>query len=215
MINSKKGCFMHYQNIIEQYIKDGAHLDKFDVFLEFGSSIIEGLTNTRELSVMCKTAAFPERTVDQETFTFRGKDIRLPKYSKFDGSWSCTFYCDQSHRIRNMFLWWMDKIDTRAPAKVFTEGESRLEMESLVPDTVIIKQYPMKTIIDPSNTDGESASYVLYGVFPTNISQMEVSSEQGGLMEFTVTFAYTYFETLTTNVSELLNSGSSSSSEVC
>ena len=60
--------------------------------------------------------------------------------------------------------------------------------------------YPVDAFVDHLDRNGNTIkSYTLRGVFPTDIAAIDLSYDEAtAIEEFSVTFAYQYFETNTT-----------------
>ena len=64
--------------------------------------------------------------------------------------------------------------------------------DDYIKDEIKIEQY--SSISNDLETATPTAVWTLYGVYPTDVSSIELSSESESIQEFTVTFSYTYYE---------------------
>ena len=86
---------------------------------------------------------------------------------------------------------WIDAVDSKSEYTSFTNDLSGLLGADIIKDEIKIEQYS-NTVNDMENAL-PTAVWTLYGVYPTDITTIELASESETLEEFTVTFAYTYY----------------------
>ena len=136
---------------------------------------------------MCKAAALPASTIANIDVPFRGRIFKVAGDRTIE-TWSVTVINDESFEIRNEFENWMQhiaKLDTNigatnpssymVDAEVFQLGRGgKIGKESKSNqgnDSAILKQYKME------------------GIFPTNLSGIDLSYDTGDTIEeFTVEF---------------------------
>lgn len=181
----------NYQDLLKKYLNDGARNTRFDVKLVVPVQIDNEYNDVRALSIMCKTSSFPNRTLQTQNIIFRGKAIPVPISSKYSNTWTCTFYNDENHSLRKLFEMWIDAVDSKSEYTSFTNDLSGLLGADIIKDEIKIEQYS-NTVNDMENAL-PTAVWTLYGVYPTDITTIELVSESEALEEFTVTFAYTYY----------------------
>lgn len=186
----------NYQDLIKKYLNDGARNTRFDVKLVVPTQIDNSFNNSQALSIMCKTSNFPNRTMQTQSIIFRGRTVVVPVSTKYSNTWSCTFYNDEDHQLRKLFESWIDAVDSKSAYTSFTDELKGLLGEDIIKDEIKIEQY--SNTVNNFESSKPTAIWTLYGVFPTDITTMELASESETLEEFTVTFSYTYY-TIETN----------------
>lgn len=182
----------NYQNLMRKYLGDGARNTRFDIKLNIPSEISNSYNDSRALSIMCKSANLPNRTIQTQNIVFRGRSIPVPVSTKYSNTWTCTFYNDENHNMRKMFELWLDAVDSKSDYTSFTDEMKGLIGNDYIKDEIKIEQY--SNISNDLETSTPTAVWTLYGVYPTDVSSIELSSESESIQEFTVTFSYTYYE---------------------
>ena len=182
----------NYQNLMRKYLGDGARNTRFDIKLNIPSEISNSYNDSRALSIMCKSANLPNRTIQTQNIVFRGRSIPVPVSTKYSNTWTCTFYNDENHNMRKMFELWLDAVDSKSDYTSFTDEMKGLIGNDYIKDEIKIEQY--SNISNDLETSTPTAIWTLYGVYPTDVSSIELSSESESIQEFTVTFSYTYYE---------------------
>lgn len=182
----------NYQNLMRKYLGDGARNTRFDIKLNIPSEISNSYNDSRALSIMCKSANLPNRTIQTQNIVFRGRSIPVPVSTKYSNTWTCTFYNDENHNMRKMFELWLDAVDSKSDYTSFTDEMKGLIGDDYIKDEIKIEQY--SNISNDLETSTPTAVWTLYGVYPTDVSSIELSSESESIQEFTVTFSYTYYE---------------------
>ena len=182
----------NYQNLMRKYLGDGARNTRFDIKLNIPSEISNSYNDSRALSIMCKSTNLPNRTIQTQNIVFRGRSIPVPVSTKYSNTWTCTFYNDENHNMRKMFELWLDAVDSKSDYTSFTDEMKGLIGNDYIKDEIKIEQY--SNISNDLETSTPTAIWTLYGVYPTDVSSIELSSESESIQEFTVTFSYTYYE---------------------
>lgn len=182
----------NYQDLMRKYLGDGARNTRFDIKLNIPSEISNSYNDSRALSIMCKSANLPNRTIQTQNIVFRGRSIPVPVSTKYSNTWTCTFYNDENHNMRKMFELWLDAVDSKSDYTSFTDEMKGLIGNDYIKDEIKIEQY--SNISNDLETSTPTAVWTLYGVYPTDVSSIELSSESESIQEFTVTFSYTYYE---------------------
>lgn len=182
----------NYQDLMRKYLGDGARNTRFDIKLSIPSKISNSYNDSRALSIMCKSANLPNRTIQTQNIVFRGRSIPVPVSTKYSNTWTCTFYNDENHNMRKMFELWLDAVDSKNEYTSFTDEMKGLIGDDYIKDEIKIEQY--SSISNNLETATPTAVWTLYGVYPTDVSSIELSSESESIQEFTVTFSYTYYE---------------------
>ena len=139
--------------------------------------------NTELTSFLCKAAQLPGSVIGMITVPFRGRQLKLAGDRTFE-DWSITVINDVDMTIRNAFERWMNGINQH-----FTNTGLSNPVD-----------YQVDMSVEQLDKEGDTTKkYDLRGVFPTNISPIELSSDSTDTIEeFQITLAYQYWESDTT-----------------
>ena len=123
-----------------------------------------------EFSVLCKAAQLPASNIASIDVPFRGRIFKVAGDRTFD-TWTVTVINDNDFKIRTAMEAWMQFVGQYADGSGAT---------------------------DLSAKDGQGLSnakqYKFYGIFPTNISAIDLSYDTGDTIEeFTVEFQVQYW----------------------
>jgi hypothetical protein len=152
-----------------------------------------GLPNVAEkISFLCRATAIPASTIGVVDVYHFGRPIRLAGDRTFS-DWQVSIYNDEDFSIRDMLELWSNKINTHI--------SNRLDpgYQSITPKnnnrsykaTGIVRQYG-KT--GPGDAAGIIRAYQFEGIFPFNISEIDLGSDITDTVEtFSCTFAYDYW----------------------
>jgi len=167
----------------------GARANLFEVQLE---TIPEGIAEAWDadtFSFLCKAAALPASNLSSIDVPFRGRSLKVAGDRTID-PWTVTIINDGQMIFREVMEKWINGITNienasgtanpngyMANAKVFQLGRgSTLEGENLV--------------IDQAEEHVVLGRYLFQDIFPTNVSQIDVSYDSvDTIEEFTVEFA--------------------------
>jgi hypothetical protein len=166
----------------------GARPNLFQVEVEFPDFALgEGASGAKEdLQFMCKAANLPASNINVIDIPFRGRNLKIAGDRTFD-VWTITVINDVKFNIRNAFEKWMNAInqhDTGVGIISPTEYQKDARVlqlgrgvdgggsGSIPPDSA---KFPVLKM------------YKFHGIFPTNVSAIELSYDQAdGIEEFTV-----------------------------
>lgn len=139
-----------------------------------------------KVGYLCKSASLPTSTLAATEVPYRGRKIKIPGDRSF-AEWTLTFLSDGDFELRNAFEKWMDELNQTVANKATVD----LNLSgSLFPDWSI----------DQLDRTGKSIkSYKFFHCWPSEIGNMDVSSDATELSEFAVTLQYTYFLTQDTD----------------
>ena len=135
-------------------------------------------------SFMCKGAQLPASTIAPIVVPFRGRQLQMAGDRTFE-PWNITIINDADFVIRNAFERWMNGINN---------NNSNTGLSNPT-------DYQADAIVEQLNKAGEvTKKYDFRGLFPTNISEIEVSYDsENTIEEFTVEFQVQYWESDTTS----------------
>ena len=181
----------HIQNLVQNVLGDGARSSKYDVMLQFTNPNL--FPDQRNVAVLIKNSNFPSKSHQTIDLKYKGRSIPVRGQVKYTHTWECTFYLNENHSIKNAFEAWIEALDEKVnypPADsnlVASTKKKHSSLEDYTKDICIYQQ----NFEDTSQT----ARYILHNVFPIEVSAVQVSAEgPGQLLEFTVTFSFSYFD---------------------
>ena len=169
-------------NFKSKLIGGGARANLFKVIIN-NPPVGAGL-DTELLSFTCKGAQLPASVVAQIDVPFRGRQLKVAGDRTFE-NWTITAYNEDSNNVRSAFESWMNTINQH----VNNEGAKR---PSTYQADLIVQQ------LDRENS--VTKEYTIRGAFPVNVSAIDLSYDANdAIEEFTIEFAYQYWESNTTS----------------
>ena len=171
----------------------GARSNLFEVELAFPSAVsVEGINDIlNKARFLVKTAALPASNIAPISVPFRGRQLKIAGDRTFD-EWTITVINDTDFAIRGSFERWMNSI-----SKV-SDNAGNINPEDYTKDAYVYQ-------LGRSGVDAGSQSsqqnmpilrtYKFYSVFPTNVSQIDLSYDSSDAVEeFTVTLQVQWWE---------------------
>ena len=149
----------------------GARPNLFEVELAFPEEIAIDNDVKDKARFLVKAAALPASNITPIDVNFRGRILKIAGDRTFD-TWTITVINDTDFSIRSAFEKWMNSINRLSDA---TGANNPAD-------------YQEDAYVHQLDRDGSTLrSYRFYDVFPTNISQMDLSYETvDTIEEFTV-----------------------------
>jgi hypothetical protein len=157
-----------------------------------------GNDQVTEFEFMCKAAALPASNIAPVDVPFRGRILKVAGDRTFD-TWTVTVINDEDFVIRNAFEYWMNgisKLNNNTGATNPSSYMQNAEVYQLGRGAELGR-------FSQANNGGTSAgnsgvtplrSYKFYDIFPTNISQIDLSYDTSDTIEeFTVEFQVQYW----------------------
>ena len=188
MTNAPKFSTRTLEDFKSRLIGGGARPNLFECDIVFPTfAVPEG---DSELGVneitrfMCKAAQLPASNVAEIPVPFRGRVLKVAGDRTFD-PWTITVVNDVDFRIRTAFEKWMNGINKHD------------DNSGLINPVDYQKQAKVKQLGRASGTDSIPVlkEYEFYGVFPTNVSEIEVSYDSSDIIEeFTVTLQVQWWD---------------------
>lgn len=175
------------QTMLNNAIGDGARSTKFDCVIGLDTF----LPGSKMLSSIVKTSSFPGVSNEIIDLKFKGRNIPLRGQTKYENTWTCTFYLDEAHTLKKAFQDEIESLDAHLFDDV-TGVVSNAQNRNA-------RNYTRTMTIVQLDFDGtqQTAVYNLYNVFPKTVQQVDVDySEVGKVQEFTVEFSYSHFDSL-------------------
>jgi hypothetical protein len=161
----------------------GARPNLFEVVLAFPTLVSPVNENEvlQKSRFLVKAAALPASTIAPVEIPFRGRILKVAGDRTFE-TWTITVINDTDFMIRSAMEKWMNTIN-------------KLEDASGITNPV---DYQSDAVVHQLDRDGSTLrSYKFKDVFPTNISQVDLSYETvDTIEEFTVELQVLYFESI-------------------
>jgi hypothetical protein len=153
-----------------------------------------GSGNKDNLSMLCKSAALPASNIAPIDVPFRGRIFKVAGDRTFD-TWTITIINDEDFSLRRAMENWMQKISQ------YQDGSGDTNPNDYMANAVVTQLGRSKSSVGPGINKGEGlrsvARYKFYDIFPTNISQIDLSYDTSDTIEeFTVEFQVQWWNSL-------------------
>lgn len=177
----------------------GVRPNFFEVELKFPQLGIDDNDVSDRTRFLVKGANLPASIVAPISVPFRGRELKIAGERSFD-TWTITVINDSNFVLRDAFEKWMNVIN-----KV---SDNAGEVDPTVyQQEAYVHQLGRAPITNPSGVPATSGntvpilrSYHFHGVFPTNVSSIELSYDQNNVIEeFSVEFQVQWWEALNEN----------------
>ena len=165
----------------------------FEVVLAFPDGTVDASVSDIDPKTrfLVKAAALPASNIAPISVPFRGRQLKIAGDRTFD-EWTITVINDTDFAIRGSFERWMNSM-----SKV-SDNAGNINPEDYTRDAFVYQ-------LGPSAVDAQSQSseqnmpvlrtYKFYSVFPTNVSQIDLSYDSSdSVEEFTVTLQVQWWE---------------------
>ncbi len=160
-----------------------------------------GATEQETFRFMCKSAALPASNIAPIDVPFRGRTLKVAGDRTFD-TWTVTIINDEDFLLRSQFEGWTNAISKLDNASGATNPSSYMAdayVRQLGRGYNAGRFSVTNDSTDPANAGGNIPapylrSYRFFDVFPTNVSQVDLSYDTGDTIEeFTVEFQVQYW----------------------
>jgi len=181
------------QDRLDLYIGDAARATKYRLYLPIPQAINSTIQNDN-VDLICKSANIPAKSLDTIILKYKGRDIPTPGQEKFNQTFDLVFYLDPNHTLKNTFEDWITAMDAdsyqkNTPPNINNARAERNDNNSALKVDLTIQQLDF-------NDHVTNSKYIFKYAFPTNVSEISYGADKlGEVLEFTVTFAFTFFET--------------------
>jgi hypothetical protein len=150
-----------------------------------------GTNNQDNFSMLCKAAALPASNIAPIDVPFRGRILKVAGDRTFD-TWTVTIINDEDFSLRNTMELWMQKIGQ------YGDGSGATNPSDYMVDAYVKQLRRSASTTGFKSPTGEglkaAALYKFYDIFPTNISQIDLSFDTSDTIEeFTVEFQVQYW----------------------
>jgi hypothetical protein len=141
---------------------------------------------------MVKTAALPGSTLGMVTVPYFGREVKVAGNRTF-ADWSVTILNDEDFAIRNSMESWVRGINENVTNLRATTARTS-------------QQYGVDATVTQFSKAGQRIKrYRFVGMFPTDISQIDLDwGSNDTIEEYTVNFAYQYWESVDRGVTTSL-----------
>lgn len=181
------------QNLLQQTVGDGARASKFECFIHFKDSML--FPKEQEIISLVKTSQFPGKSHDTIDLKFKGRSIPVKGQTKYNNTWSCTFYTTEDHALKKAFEDWIESLDQQHNIKKVDSKVASAQMSNSSAGYTSMMRIAQLDF----NGGQDTVIYNLYDCFPKSVSGINVDySNQGPVLEFTVEFSYSYYDSFTT-----------------
>lgn len=173
---------------------DGARPNLFEVRLNFPSFVQGRSVAAVKSTFMVKTAALPGSTMGMVVVPYFGREVKVAGNRTF-ADWPVTIINDEDFAVRNAMESWVRGIN-----------ENVTNLRSSTARTS--QQYGVDAEVTQFSKDGRQLKrYRFVGMFPTDISQIDLDwGANDTIEEYTVNFAYQYWESIDRGVTNFLRS---------
>lgn len=162
-----------------------------------------------------QSAQIPSSTITAIEVPYFGRKIKVAGDRTFD-TWTVTILNDEDFALRHIFETWHNKInslysnqnlyDSAAPSNYKTDATVTQFSKTGPPQPNPLGGEAVPTT---GNDAGALRTYMFSGLFPTEISPIDLSWDATDQIEsFSVTFAYDYFEVVSGSTGTIGQSGS-------
>jgi len=146
---------------------------QLNVPTQIGGSVPESM-------FLVKAAQIPASTLGTIEVPYFGRQIKIPGNRTF-AEWTPTIINDENFTIRDMMENWSARVNGHT-GNTNTLGTTQTDYKA----DAIVTQF--------GQTGNVLKSYKFVGMFPSEVSTIDLAWETEGIEEFTVTFQYDYWE---------------------
>lgn len=172
--------------------QDGARPNLFEVAMTFpglatnftGATLNDGLSVAEQVRLFARAAQLPGSTVNAVPVNYFGRELKFAGNRTFP-EWTLTILNDEDFKLRNAFELWMNGLNSHRDNLRNPAFESPLSYTT------------QATVTQYAKTGGPLKSYTFVGMFPIDVSPIEVDwAANDTFEEYAVTFAYQWWETI-------------------
>ena len=177
----------------------GVRPNFFEVELKFPALGIDDNDVSDRTRFLVKGANLPASIVAPISVPFRGRELKIAGERSFD-TWTITVINDSNFVLRDAFEKWMNVIN-KVSDNAGEVDPTVYQQEAYVHQ---LGRAPITNQAGVPATSGATVpilrSYHFHGVFPTNVSSIELSYDQNNVIEeFSVEFQVQWWEALNEN----------------
>ena len=171
-------------NFIKEFGAAGARPSLYEVVITPPGGI-KGVDTPEKMTYLCKNAQLPASTIGEIPVSFLGRQIKMPGIRTYENL-TLSFYNDEDFSVRHNMEKWMHAIQKfKQPfGNIVNLANSDQGYSST---DMLVRQL--------SKAGDELRSYKFSHCFPTQVSAIDLGFDQAeAIEEFSVTFAYSYFD---------------------
>ena len=168
-------------------IGDGARPNLFQVSLNFPTVAANGILAGQKTTFMAKTAQLPGSTVGTVPLYYFGRELKFAGNRTFT-DWTLQIINDEDFTIRNSIESWMNAINSHSSnvRDAGAKGPSGYTVDAEV------TQY--------GKTGDVLKTYKFVGLYPLDLAPIDLDwGSNDSIEEYSVTFAYQWWEAVTTS----------------
>jgi hypothetical protein len=165
-------------------VADGARPNLFEVTMNFPTFATSGNAQ-QKFTFMCKSSQLPGATIGSVPVNYFGRELKFAGNRTFT-DWTVTIINDEDFLIRDAFEKWMHGINSHITNLRTPSGLRPLDYTR----NAQVRQY--------GKTGGVIKTYNYIGIFPTDVAAIDLDwGSNDSIEEFSVTFAYQWWEQVT------------------
>lgn len=171
-------------NFINEFGAAGARPSLYEVVITTPGGV-SGVETPEKITYLCKNAQLPASTIGEIPVSFLGRQIKMPGIRTYENL-TLSFYNDEDFSVRHNMEKWMHQIQKfKQP---FGNIVNLAQSEQGYSSTEMV-------VTQLSKAGDGLRSYKFWHCFPTVVSAIDLGFDQAeAIEEFSVTFAYSYFE---------------------
>lgn len=178
----------------------GARPNLFEVELAsfpagVGTGVWDSSDEASQFKFLCKAAALPASNIAPVDVPFRGRILKVAGERTFD-TWTVTVINDEDFKLRTGFERWMNAINNLTLATGVTNPTSYMTDASVyqLGRGAGTKESTSAPTVTAGSSINALRTYKFYDIFPTNISQIDLSYDTTDTIEeYTVEFQVQYW----------------------
>jgi hypothetical protein len=168
-------------------VGDGARPNLFQVTLTFPTFVANGSAAGQKTTFMAKTAQLPGSTVNSFPVYYFGRELKFAGNRSF-ADWSLQIINDEDFVVRNAMESWLNSINSHTTN--VRNGAA-----------VSPSSYSVDAEVTQYGKAGDALkTYKFVGMFPVDLAPIDLDwGSNDSIEEYGVTFAYQWWEAVTTN----------------
>lgn len=135
--------------------------------------------DTRDISIKCISAGLPGMTIEQETIAAHGTEVNYAGRQTWSKTFQATFWETRDMTTRMAFRGWIQY----ARDNFNNQGNYKNGGAGYAVDTVLNLYDDIPQLIN---------SAIVYGVFPTEMAEVQMDGAAGTVIQVQMTFSYDY-----------------------
>jgi len=159
---------------------DGARVNLFQVSM-FMPAFLGAAQASQKLTFMAKTAQIPESNVNHVSLYYFGREVKLAGTQRVFPNLPLTIINDEDFMVRRALESWMDSINSHS-------------QNVRSPAALSALQYATDATVTQYGKAGDIIKeYNFIGLFPSNLSQIDLTWDTDNIEEYTADFVYQYW----------------------